>query len=84
MGNGIKKTAWAFGIFFILISLGTNNAQAQPNRGISLQVFYDELSYYGDWINNPEYGYVWRPNVGSDFRPYYTNGHWVMTEYGNT
>ncbi|HTN19328.1 MAG TPA: DUF6600 domain-containing protein [Pelobium sp.] len=84
MGNGIKKTAWAFGIFFILISLGTNNVQAQPNRGISLQVFYDELSYYGDWVNNPEYGYVWRPNVGSDFRPYYTNGHWVMTEYGNT
>lgn len=84
MGNGIKKIATAFGIFFILISLGTNNAQAQPNRGISLQVFYDELSYYGDWINNPEYGYVWRPNVGSDFRPYYTNGHWVMTEYGNT
>jgi hypothetical protein len=39
---------------------------------------------YGDWINNPDYGYVWRPNVGRDFKPYYSNGHWAMTEYGNT
>jgi len=84
MSNGIKKIATAFGIFFILISFGTGKVQAGPQVGISLQVFYDELSYYGDWVNNPEYGYVWRPNVGSDFRPYYTNGHWVMTEYGNT
>ncbi|HET8829571.1 MAG TPA: DUF6600 domain-containing protein [Pelobium sp.] len=84
MSNGIKKTAWAFGIFFILISLTVQKTQARPDKGISLQVFYDELSYHGDWIDNPEYGYVWRPNVGRDFRPYYTNGHWVMTEYGNT
>lgn len=84
MSNGIKKTAWAFGIFFILISLTVQKTQARPNKGISLQVFYDELSYHGDWVNNPDYGYVWRPNVGRDFRPYYTNGHWVMTEYGNT
>ncbi|MFC5285352.1 DUF6600 domain-containing protein [Pedobacter alpinus] len=84
MGNGIKKTALAFGIFFLTIGLGINKTQANPNRGISLQVFYDELSYHGDWINNPDYGYVWRPNVGRDFRPYYTNGRWVMTEYGNT
>lgn len=84
MGNGIKKIAWAFGLFFLLINLSINKAQAHPDRGISLQVFYDELANYGDWINNPDYGYVWRPNVGNDFRPYYTNGHWVMTEYGNT
>ncbi|WP_017260137.1 DUF6600 domain-containing protein [Pedobacter arcticus] len=84
MRNSIKKIAWAFSVFFILISLGNNKAEASSRKDISLQVFYDELSYYGDWVNNPDYGYVWRPNVGSDFRPYYTNGHWVMTEYGNT
>lgn len=84
MSNGIKKIAWAFGITFILISLTTQKTQARPDKGISLQVFYDELSYHGDWIDNPDYGYVWRPNVGRDFRPYYTNGRWVMTEYGNT
>lgn len=84
MSNGIKKIALVFGVFFILTSIGINKAEARQNKGISLQVFYDELSGYGDWVDNPDYGYVWRPNVGRDFKPYYTNGHWVMTEYGNT
>lgn len=84
MSNSIKQTAMAFGIFILFLGLNTNKVQANPNQGISLQVFYDELAYYGDWINNPDYGYVWRPNVGRDFRPYYTKGHWTMTEFGNT
>ncbi len=84
MSSLIKKTVTAFGIIVLFLSLGFTKVQAHPGDRISLQTFYDELSYYGDWINNPDYGYVWRPNVGSDFRPYYTNGHWVMTEYGNT
>jgi hypothetical protein len=48
------------------------------------QQFYDDLSPYGQWISDPQYGYVWTPNVGRDFRPYYTNGNWAMTQYGNT
>lgn len=79
-----KKTFLAFGISVMFLALGLNFAKADPRRSISLQTFYDELSYHGDWINNTEYGYVWRPNVDRDFRPYYTNGRWVMTEYGNT
>ncbi len=47
------------------------------------QEFYDDLSPYGQWLNDPQYGYVWAPGVDAGFRPYYTNGHWVMTEYGN-
>ncbi len=47
------------------------------------QEFYDDLSPYGQWMNDPQYGYVWTPNVGNDFRPYYSNGYWVMTDYGN-
>lgn len=84
MKSIIKKAATAFGIIVLFLSLSSPKAEAHPKKGISLQVFYDELSYYGDWVNNPDYGYVWRPDVGRDFRPYYTNGHWVMTEYGNT
>jgi hypothetical protein len=50
------------------------------NRGdVSYQTFYDELSPHGRWVDNPEYGYVWVPNAGRDFRPYSTNGHWVYT-----
>lgn len=52
----------------------------EPNS----QTFYDDLSQYGQWIQDPQYGYVWVPQVENDFRPYYTGGHWAMTEYGNT
>ncbi len=84
MDRKLKKMATAFVVFFVLTGLGLNQAEAQPGRSISLQTFYDELSDYGDWIDNPDYGYVWRPNVGRDFRPYHSNGRWAMTTYGNT
>src|ERR1700761_3544443 len=48
------------------------------------QVFYDELSPYGNWIDYPDYGYVWQPNVDPDFRPYDTNGNWVYSDAGWT
>lgn len=51
---------------------------------VSYQCFYDELSPYGQWINDPVYGYVWVPDVDDDFTPYFTNGRWVMTDNGNT
>ena len=50
----------------------------------SYDEFYDELSPYGDWMDYPSYGRVWRPRVEPDFQPYGTNGRWEMTEYGNT
>lgn len=46
---------------------------------VSYQNFYDELSPHGRWIDYPEYGYVWVPNLGTGFRPYSTNGRWVYT-----
>jgi hypothetical protein len=68
----------------LLVTGTTQNAMAQ-NEDVSLQSFYDELSPYGQWIQDPQYGYVWRPDVDQEeFRPYYTNGRWAMTEYGNT
>ncbi|MCW3124079.1 MAG: hypothetical protein JWQ38_3571, partial [Flavipsychrobacter sp.] len=50
---------------------------------VSYQTFYDELSPYGQWVDDPEYGNVWIPNEEAGFRPYATNGHWAMTEQGN-
>lgn len=49
---------------------------------VSFQVFYDELSPYGQWINDPSYGYVWVPDVGYNFQPYASNGYWAYTNYG--
>lgn len=52
--------------------------------GISFQVFYDELTPYGDWISHPVHGYIWVPYAEPGFQPYATNGYWVMSTYGNT
>ncbi len=83
MKSLIKLPAIALGLFLLITGI-TQVAKAQYDD-VSLQTFYDELSPYGTWINDPEFGYVWRPDVDqSEFRPYYTNGRWVMTEYGNT
>ncbi len=51
---------------------------------VSFQIFYDELSSYGTWVENIEYGYVWVPSAGHDFFPYGSNGYWLYTEFGWT
>src|ERR1700730_9286260 len=74
----IMKIA-AFALVLVLGSSLRNKVSAQY-ANVSYQTFYDELSPYGHWIDYPQYGYVWEPNAGPDFRPYNSNGHWVWTD----
>ncbi|OFX47742.1 MAG: hypothetical protein A2046_11015 [Bacteroidetes bacterium GWA2_30_7] len=67
-------------IFGLLMNLKNSSAQVS----VSFQVFYDDLSPYGYWVENSEYGYVWIPSVNYGFTPYGTNGYWVFTEFGWT
>jgi len=60
---------------------GYSSPQVQVSGSVS---FYDALSPYGRWVDYPGYDRVWIPNAGRDFRPYYTGGHWVYTDYGWT
>ncbi|WP_432714179.1 DUF6600 domain-containing protein, partial [Pedobacter sp.] len=82
------KSMFKFPVFvlgLILLLAGSTITASAQDDDVSLQTFYDELSPYGTWIQDSQYGYVWRPDVDqADFRPYYTDGRWVMTEYGNT
>ncbi|TCD02960.1 DUF6600 domain-containing protein [Pedobacter psychroterrae] len=83
MKHMIKLPAIVLGLMLLLT--GTTQKVMAQDEDISLQSFYDELSPYGTWIQDSQYGYVWRPDVDQgEFRPYYTNGRWAMTEYGNT
>jgi hypothetical protein len=83
MRTWLKISVMVLGAVLIMGG-ATQDAKAQYDD-VSLQTFYDELSPYGTWIKDPQYGYVWRPDVDqAEFRPYYSNGRWVMTEYGNT
>lgn len=70
----------------LIVSMSTLSVpqKASAQVGVSFQIFYDQLSPYGNWIQNPDYGYVWVPGMGSGFTPYGTGGHWVFTAYGWT
>ncbi|MFY9310834.1 MAG: DUF6600 domain-containing protein [Bacteroidia bacterium] len=73
---------------YVIISLIAGAAclpASLPAQGnLSFQVFYDNLSPHGYWVDYPNYGYVWIPNAGPDFIPYATAGYWAMTSYGWT
>lgn len=85
MSRLLKLQGFAVLLLALLaITAPVKQLQAQPNVSVSFQTFYNGLQPYGQWVNSPQYGYTWVPNVGADFRPYYTNGNWAMTEYGNT
>ncbi|SKB68587.1 DUF6600 domain-containing protein [Daejeonella lutea] len=83
-----ELSAIIFGLLFLSVTMNASTAKAQYgdyDDNVSLETFYEELAPYGVWINDPQYGRVWRPDVDQDeFRPYYSRGHWEMTKYGNT
>lgn len=81
----MKTSPTLLKVFFVLFLALTlpRYTHAQPVT-VSVQVFYDELSPYGHWVNYPNYGYVWIPFVGVDFMPYSTGGYWTYTMYGWT
>ena len=83
------KAIMRFSIIMLLIGLTSCYTEkrmvtAQGSSQISFQTFYDELSPYGQWVEDYDYGYVWIPHVNRNFQPYATDGYWTMTNYGNT
>ncbi|MEO8147973.1 MAG: DUF6600 domain-containing protein [Bacteroidia bacterium] len=66
------------------ISTLVNIARVEAQASVSYQVFYDDLSPYGQWVPDQEFGYVWMPANVAGFSPYGTAGHWVLTDFGWT
>jgi hypothetical protein len=74
-------------ILVVLFFIGITVIQPQKTQAqvtMSFQVFYDELTPYGTWVYNPDYGPVWVPNLNQQFYPYGSNGYWVFTDEGWT
>jgi len=84
----MKKILLSLILFtFISITIEANsNHRHFAYYPVSVQIFYDDLNPFGDWIYTPEYGYVWRPyfDYPEAFRPYSSNGRWMYTDYGWT
>jgi hypothetical protein len=83
MTNSICRLLGISLLSLLLIANTGQKARAQDVE-VSFQTFYDNLSPYGEWVSDPEYGDVWVPNEAGNFRPYGSRGHWVMTDVGNT
>ncbi len=82
MKSKIKITGILLVLILLMVICPKNASAQSPN--ISYQVFYDQLSPYGQWVDFPSYGYVWLPDAGPDFSPYSSGGSWIMTNYGWT
>lgn len=83
----MKKSSIYRYSFLLMLGMGiafNQHVTASPHAGISFQVFYNELSPFGDWVMDPAHGYVWVPYVDHGFQPYASNGYWAMTNFGNT
>lgn len=80
----LERSLWYTLFSLLILVFGVNNVGQATPVAVSFQVFYDELSPYGDWVEDPHYGFIWIPFAERDFQPYRTNGHWVMSTYGNT
>jgi hypothetical protein len=82
MKSNIKTFVIILALIITSVVFSGKTSAQQPY--VSIQVFYDQLSPYGEWVDYPNYGYVWIPDAGPDFVPYSTQGHWILTDYGWT
>jgi hypothetical protein len=53
------------------------------DRGrVGVSYFYSNLSPYGEWFRDSQYGWCWTPyDMPADWRPY-SYGHWEYSDYG--
>ncbi len=67
-------------------AIGAESANADAyddNDPSALTDFRGPLESHGTWVDDPTYGTVWVPapaEVGADFKPYVTAGHWAYDD----
>jgi len=63
---------------------GDHYRPGQNSYWFDVSFFYEELAPYGEWIDHPQFGWVWTPyNIPFSWRPY-TRGQWVYSDCGWT
>jgi hypothetical protein len=62
------------------VTIGQTSDGYEDDDPSALTEFRAALDPHGAWVDDPTYGTVWVPSakeVGPDFQPYVTAGHWV-------
>lgn len=88
----MKRTfAWSLCLAMFMAVAGSRATYGQtsvrasfssPGSEISVSYFYESLSPYGEWFQEPSYGWCWTPyDLSADWRPY-SDGHWEYSDYG--
>jgi hypothetical protein len=61
---------------------GVRASMRSPGHQVDVSYFYENLAPYGEWFQEPSYGWCWTPyDLSADWRPY-SDGHWEYTDYG--
>jgi hypothetical protein len=64
-------------------AIGADTDSYADNDPAALTDFRQPLEAYGAWSDDPTYGTVWTPStseVGPDFTPYVSSGHWAYDD----
>jgi len=68
------------------VVVGADNNEYTDTDPSALTEFRPALEGHGQWVDDPTYGTVWTPSeaeVGTDFVPYQTAGHWTYSDDTN-
>jgi len=67
----------------LFLFLGQAPLFAEEQEEITVSTFYERLTPYGSWTEDPDYGWVFQPKeIEVGWRPYCDNGHWTWTDAG--
>jgi len=85
--RGRTRADWHQGLLPALVVAlligAASPARAQARFDVSLTVFHDRLSGYGNWVASARFGQVWYPHHEHLWRPY-RDGYWTYTDAGWT
>lgn len=88
----MKRSSLRFAYFTLFVTVaacaagcaqtGMHASVSSPGSPVNVSYFYESLTPYGQWFQDPAYGWCWTPyDMPADWRPY-SDGHWEYTDYG--
>jgi hypothetical protein len=77
-----KKVSKLALLAMLLLATGVARAAGPGELKVGIDIFYDQLAPYGEWITLDPYGWVWCPyDIEPGWRPYW-DGEWAYTDCG--